>query len=104
MSKSAARTTWPRSSPTDRAALREQLEAATGERIAALEAVEPEWANGREVVPDGGRNTGDGIEPAAWSVDTDVQKTHAPKTPERDLGPVTVQTERRASVVAPGAG
>ena len=47
----------------DRAALREQLEAATGERIAALEAVEPERANGREAAPDDGRNTGDGMEP-----------------------------------------
>ena len=31
----------------DRNALRERLEAATGERIAALEAVEPQWAKER---------------------------------------------------------
>ncbi len=33
----------------DKAALKEQLEAATGERIAALEAVEPERAKGRDL-------------------------------------------------------
>ena len=47
----------------DAAMVREQLEAATGERIAALEAVETERTNGREAAPDDGRNTGDGMEP-----------------------------------------
>ena len=42
----------------DKAALREQLEAATGERIAALEAVEPEKANGREAGRDADRSGG----------------------------------------------
>ena len=37
----------------DKAALRETLEAVTGERIAALEAVEPERATGRAAVVDG---------------------------------------------------
>ncbi len=39
----------------DRAALKEQLEAATGERIAALEAVEPDKAKGRETSLDESR-------------------------------------------------
>jgi len=43
----------------DRAALREHLEAVTGERIAALEAVEPERAKDRETGPDAGRSLGD---------------------------------------------
>lgn len=69
----------------DRAALREQFEA-IGERIAALEAV------GRSGRMDGkrrqttGRIPGTVWSPATRSVDTDVQKTHAPKTPERELG------------------
>ena len=39
----------------DRDALRERLEAATGERISALEAVEPERGKTRETTPDAGR-------------------------------------------------
>ena len=42
----------------DAKALREQLEAVTGERISALEAVEPERATGREAGLDGGRSPG----------------------------------------------
>ena len=40
----------------DREALRERLEAATGERIAALEAVGPEKIKAREAPPQGGRS------------------------------------------------
>ena len=40
----------------DKAALKEQLEAATGERIAALEAVEADRAKGREAGADAGRS------------------------------------------------
>ena len=40
----------------DKAALREQLEAATGERIAALEAVEPDKAKGLEAALDTNRS------------------------------------------------
>ena len=40
----------------DRAALKEQLEAVTGKRIAALEAVEPDKAKGRERGPDVNRS------------------------------------------------
>ena len=42
----------------DKGALREQLEAATGERIAALEAVEPERAKGRDAGRDEDRSAG----------------------------------------------
>ncbi len=42
----------------DRAALKEQLEAATGERIAALEAVAPDKGKGREAGADAGRSAG----------------------------------------------
>ena len=42
----------------DRAALREQLEAATGERIATLEAVEPEKTKVREATAKAGVGTG----------------------------------------------
>ena len=42
----------------DKAALREQLEAVNGERIAALEAVEPDRAKGREAGLDAGRSVG----------------------------------------------
>ena len=52
----------------DRAALREQLEAATGERIAALEAVEPDRAKGREAVLDINRSADlDGVRPCRES-------------------------------------
>ena len=75
----------------DREALRETLEAVTGERIAALEAVEPEKGKGREAGPDADRSirprddrsqarqreraSGDGME-----------KARAPKSADRDLG------------------
>ena len=75
----------------DREALRETLEAVTGERIAALEAVAPEKGKGREAAPvaersarreDGGtrarqreRTSGAGME-----------KARAPKIADRDLG------------------
>ena len=45
----------------DRVALREQLEAVTGERVAALEAVEPERVKGWEAGLDEGR-----VAPALW--------------------------------------
>ena len=49
----------------DKAALKEQLEDATGERIAALEAVEPKRANGQEAGLEAGRSadrgTGDSV-------------------------------------------
>ena len=75
----------------DKAALREQLEAATGERIAALEAVEPEKAKGREAEMGAGRSSGD--EDGA-TVSPERERTSGPETEQvraqksldRDLG------------------
>ena len=73
----------------DRAALREQLEAATGERIAALEAVEPGKAKGRETeldtAPDRHREKDRTAhrEPAGGP---EMEPAHAPKGLDRDLG------------------
>ena len=69
----------------DKAALKEQLEALSGERIAALEAVgdarakAPEVAKtgGMEAEIAGGRSSGRSAEP---------EKTPAPKSIDRDLG------------------
>ena len=73
----------------DRAALKEQLEAATGERIAALEAVEPERAKGREAGLDSVRSVEPGREswePRDRGSEPDTEKTQAPKSADRDLG------------------
>ena len=74
----------------DKAALREQLEAATGERIAALEAVEPDKAKGREAEPEGGRSSGDerGASVSKESGRTsgsEMEQDRAPKSLDRDL-------------------
>ena len=75
----------------DKAALREQLEAATGERIAALEAVEPERAKGRDVGLDAGRGA-DRESEAPVSQDRErssgpaTERVRAPKGVDRDLG------------------
>ena len=75
----------------DRAALREQLEAATGERIAALEAVDPEKTQAREA----GRDPGRGVDRENRAPETrdheptpapDVEKAREPKRIEYDLG------------------
>ena len=75
----------------DKEALREQLEAATGERIAALEAVEPEKAKGRE----SGLNVDRSPSPegdASVSRETErtsapeMEQARAPKTLDRGLG------------------
>ena len=70
----------------DKAALREQLETATGERIAALEAVEPEKAKGRETAPEAGRVTGKGMETEERTRGPDAGKVRAPKGVEREFG------------------
>ena len=73
----------------DRAALKEQLEAATGERIAALEAVEPERARGREVESDAVGKRDRSSDRAAQRERTagpGVEKTRAPKSVDRGLG------------------
>ena len=67
----------------DRAALRERLEAVTGERIAALEAVEPERVKGREAGLDGDRSAGRGAGP---SVSREPEPTPEPTIADRELG------------------
>ena len=75
----------------DRAALREQLEAVTGERIAALEAVEPERAKGREGGLDAERSAGrdnDASESRERerTSEPDMENARTPKSVDRDLG------------------
>ena len=75
----------------DRAALKEQLEAVTGERIAALEAVEPDKAKAREAAMDEGRSMGrENSEPGSKERDRTTQpgmeRVSALKSVDRDLG------------------
>ena len=75
----------------DKAALREQLEDVTGERIAALEATEPVRATGREVGANAGRSAGreDGASPSqdrGRSSAPDLEQIRAPKIVDHDLG------------------
>ena len=75
----------------DRAALKEQLEAATGERIAALEAVGAEKAKGHEAELDSGRSAGrvGNASPSRERERTSVpqpEQARAPKGMDRDLG------------------
>ena len=75
----------------DKAALRETLEAATGERIAALEAVEPDKTKGREAGLDPGRSAGRESDPSEArlpekSPERDVEIAQTPKGVDRDLG------------------
>ena len=75
----------------DKAALKEQLEAATGERIAALEAVEPERTKGREAGLEAGGGSGresDGAESREGdrSPEPVMEQSRAPKGLDRDLG------------------
>ena len=74
----------------DREALKEQLEAATGERIAALEAVEPERGKGRGEGFDADRSAGrDGEAPASrekeWAPEPETERARGPKGVDRDL-------------------
>jgi len=75
----------------DRAALKEQLEAATGERIAALEALESEKAKAREAGPETGRSadrgTGESVSrDRDRSSGPELEPARAPKGVDRDLG------------------
>ena len=63
----------------DKAALKEQLEAVTGERIAALEAVKPERAKGRESDTFAPRNRDK-------SPESKIEQERAPRSVDRDLG------------------
>ncbi len=75
----------------DRAALKEQLEAATGERIAALEAVGPEKAKGQEAGLEAGRSarreSGASVsQERDRTPEPEMEGTRAPKGMDRDLG------------------
>ena len=75
----------------DKAALRETLEAVTGERIAALEAVEPERAKDRAAGLDVDRSAGrdGGIAESRQPERTsgpDMEEARTPKSVDRDLG------------------
>ena len=87
----------------DRDALRERLETVTGERISALEAVEPEWRKPRETTPDAElvrEREADEPGPGERTVEMDTEavrersadrtadatKTSEPKSADRDLG------------------
>ena len=74
-----------------RAALSEQLEAATGERIAALEAVEPDRAKGREAILDTNRSADlDGgaamSREREWTSSPEMEHIRAPKSVDREIG------------------
>ena len=75
----------------DKAALKEQLEAVTGERIAALEAVEPESVKGREAGADAGRSVerdggASGSRERDRTSEPAMEPSRAPKSLDRDLG------------------
>ena len=75
----------------DKVALKEQLEAATGERIAALEAVEPErvkdHAAGLDADRSAGRESGSGeSRQPERSSGPDMEEARTPKSVDRDLG------------------
>ena len=75
----------------DRDALRERLEAVTGERIAALEAVGPDKAKGREAGLKAGQSAGREYEASlsrerAESPMPEMEPSRAPKGVDRELG------------------
>ena len=75
----------------DRAALKEQLEAATGKRIAALEAVEPDKAKGRAAGLDADGSAGRESDASVSrerdrSPEPEMERSRAPKSVDRDLG------------------
>ena len=75
----------------DKAALRETLEAVIGERIAALEAVEPERAKDRAAGLDADRSAGrdggasESRQPERGS-EPNMEEARTPKSVDRDLG------------------
>ena len=74
----------------DRAGLREQLEAVTGERIAALEAVGPEDEKAKAKTPEtgnSGRSADRGGEAAPKRpTEPEMEQARGPKGVERDMG------------------
>ena len=69
----------------DREALRDRLEAATGERIAALEAVGDDRANAPEAAKAGGMDAEIAGERSSGRT-SESEKTPVPKSVDRDLG------------------
>ena len=69
----------------DKAALRETLEAVTGERIAALEAVGGEKAKERVVADESGRDVEKGNETPQRTARPEPEKAHEPKSVDRGL-------------------
>ena len=70
----------------DAADFRAQIQAVIGERIAALEAVEPERVKGREAAPEGDRDMAKGAETPEQTGGREPEKAQEPKSVERDLG------------------
>ena len=77
----------------DRAGLREQLEAVTGERIAALEAVGPEDEKAKATMPETAGEAGRGIDREGEAVreqerptEPEMEQARGPKGVERDMG------------------
>ena len=75
----------------DKAALKEQLEAVTGERIAALEAVEPDRAKANEAGTDAGRSVGRESGASAShergkASGPEMEPSREPKSVDRGLG------------------
>ena len=71
----------------DRAALKEQLEAATGERIAALEAVGPDKTKGRETPLGEDRSSGrERDTPRGRDRAPGMERDRAAKSVDRGLG------------------
>ena len=75
----------------DREALREQLEAVTGERIAALEAVGAEKDRGRETGPDADRSArredgGTPVRQRERASGAGMEKARMPRSADRELG------------------
>ena len=69
----------------DRAVLKEQLEAITGEWIAALEAVEPERAEGQDGEPGAGRDTAKGTETPERAREPEPEKVLEPQSVDREF-------------------
>ena len=75
----------------DKAALKEQLEAAAGERIAALEAIEPDKAKGQDVGLEVGRSANRESDASALqerdkSPQSEMETSREPKGVDRELG------------------
>ncbi|MDE0523129.1 MAG: hypothetical protein OXH79_14350 [Boseongicola sp.] len=98
----AAHGTWAELVTDDKAALKEQLEAVTGERITALEAVEPDRAKDREAGLEGGRSEDRGIGESASrdrdrSSGPEIEPGPGGRSVDRDLGIWTDGRSRAAS-------